>query len=89
MHVQLSSTYLPELLARVLSTHPLQYLCTAGVLVDEALERVYAAVDDDVEALVDVLVIGDLLRGEGLGHCGSKVARLVAVGWMDGCGLGC
>lgn len=40
------------------------------MLVDKCVHFVYVAIDDDVQALVDRGVLGDLLRCEGFGHCG-------------------
>ena len=64
-----ASTYLPELLARILSTHPLQDLRATRVLFYKAIQLVYILVDNNVEALLDCVVLGDLLRCELLGHC--------------------
>ena len=64
------ATYLPELLARVLASYSLQDLCATWVLVYERVHLVYAAINDDVETVVDRAVLGDLLRGERLGHGG-------------------
>lgn len=69
-------TYLPELLGRVFPTYSLQNLCTTGMLVYEAAHLVYIAVDDDVEALVDCIVLAHLFGGEFLRHrCGLLSAR--------------
>ena len=67
--------YLPELLRGVLASNALQDLGTARVLVDELGDIVDVAVDDDVEALVWVVVGGDVCGGEGFGHdCCERVA---------------
>ena len=56
------------------------------MLVDELVERVHGAVDDDVEAGFDGRVGGDLGGREGLGHCdcglaeGGGMVRRVCVG---------
>lgn len=62
--------YLPELLRSILTRHTLQDLRAAGVLVNELGDVVDGRVDDDVHALVGIVVGGDLGGGEGLGHCG-------------------
>ena len=67
-----SLSYLPELLRRVLASNALEDLRTAGVLVDEVGHVEDLVVDDDVHARVGGLVVGDVGRGEGLGHgCGG------------------
>jgi hypothetical protein len=67
-------TYLPELLARILASHPLQDLCATRVFLYECVHLVYVAVNDDVKTIVDRVVLGDLLRCEGFGHggCGGS-----------------
>ena len=39
------------------------------MLIYECVQLVYIAVDYDVKTVIDRVVLGDLLRGEGLGHC--------------------
>ena len=65
------SSYLPELLTRVLPTHSLEDLRAAGMLVYKCVHLVYVAVDDDVQPVLDRVVLGDLLCGEGFGHVGG------------------
>ena len=64
---------LPELLAGILSSDTLQDLCATWVLVYKCVHLVNIVVDDDVEALLDCVVLGDLLRCEGFGHCGGSI----------------
>jgi hypothetical protein len=66
----LSITYLPELLASILSTHSLQDLCATWVLIHKRVHLVYIAIDYYVQALFDCVVLGDLLGGQRLGHGG-------------------
>jgi hypothetical protein len=63
-----SSTYLPELLTRILPTNPLQDLRTARMLIHKSIHLVNAIVDYNVQALVDIFVLRDLLRCERIGH---------------------
>jgi hypothetical protein len=64
-------TYLPELLARILAADSLQDLCAAGVLLDKGVHLVHVAVDDDVQAVFDRRVLGDLLGSKRFGHGGD------------------
>jgi len=64
------ATYLPELLASVLATDSLQDFRATWVFVYKCVHLVYAAIDDDVQTVVDRAVLGDLLRGERFGHGG-------------------
>jgi hypothetical protein len=73
------TTYLPKLLAGILASHSLQDLGAARVLVYECVHLVYAAIDDDVETVLDRAVLGDLLGCEGLGH-GGCVAGASGIG---------
>lgn len=83
-------TYLPKLLTSILTPNPLQYLCAARMLVYKFIELVYVAVDDDVQALFDARVLGDLFRGEGFGHvCGSRTTGSSSSNRGCGGGSGC
>lgn len=66
----LAITYLPELLASILSTDSLQDLSATGVLIYKRVHLVYIVVDYYVQSLLDCVVLGDLLGGERLGHGG-------------------
>ena len=72
---QHSSTYLPELLTRVLPAHPLQDLRAARVLLYKAVQLVHILVYNYVQSLLDCVVLRDLLRCELLGHCGRVRRR--------------
>lgn len=61
-------TYLPELLARILSTHTLQDLRTTGMLIHELGHVVHGPVDGNVQPVVDAVVGREIFGGEGLGH---------------------
>lgn len=74
-------TYLPELLGSILAGNALQDLRAAGVLVHEAGDVVDGRVDDNVQALLGVVVGGDFGRGEGLGRHGGWCVVGV-VGWL-------
>jgi hypothetical protein len=62
-------TYLPELLARILASHPLQDLRASGVLLHKRVHLVYIVVDYNVQPFLNRRVLGDLLCCEGFGHC--------------------
>jgi hypothetical protein len=68
MRALCKDTYLPELLARILSTNPLQYFCTTRVFFREGIHLVYVVVDYDIKTVVNSVVFRDLLGGEGLRH---------------------
>lgn len=69
MHYALRySTYFPKLLRRILACHALEDLGATGVLVYKVGHVVDVLVDNDVHALVSVVVAGNVGGGEGLGH---------------------
>jgi hypothetical protein len=74
-------TYLPELLARVLPTHSLQDLRATWVFLYKGVHLIHVAIHYYVQSLLDCVVFGDLLRGEGLGHrVGAAEGRIGRVG---------
>ena len=75
-------TYLPELLRSILTSNALQDLRAAGVLVNELGDVVNGRVDDNVHALIGVVVGGDLGRGEGLGRHGGRCVGGVRL-WVE------
>lgn len=73
VNARLLQSYLPELLRRILTSNTLEDLRAAGVLVDELGDVVDGGVDDDVHALVGIVVASDFGGGEGLGHFGGRI----------------
>jgi hypothetical protein len=56
-----TKTYLPELLAGILSTYTLEDLRSAGVLIDELGNVINLVVNDDPETILDSLVRSNVL----------------------------
>jgi hypothetical protein len=63
-----SPTYLPKLLTRILSSNPLQDLGATWMLLYKAVHFIHVPIHYYVQSLLDCVVFGDLLRGEGFGH---------------------
>jgi hypothetical protein len=73
--------HLPKLLARILSTHSLQDLGPAGMLIHESTHLVDIVVDDDVKTLLHRTVLFHFIGRDLLGHFEAWTVVRVMEGW--------